>query len=137
MTSAGQQGGSSIVLHSAMLAEYAKVDASGLFQIVSGGIGNFSTNSLPALLSLGIAIETSNLSDVAITVPLLIQVSRPDGSGVVRVAGQMELEAAVEHSNMAMNLPVEMNVEGRWTVSVSFGEGDPTAELGFNVSLTQ
>jgi hypothetical protein len=49
----------------------------------------------------------------------------------------MELEASVEHSNLAFNLPVEMDVEGRWTVSVSFGEGAPTAELGFNVNLTQ
>jgi hypothetical protein len=119
-----------------MLGSFATVDSAGLITIVGGGITNLGTPVLPGQLTVGVAIQASSTPrSEATTYPLLVEFKRPNGTGATRLAGQMEVSAGAEHSNLAFNVPVLVDVAGRWTVAVSFGEGEPTSEVWFNVVL--
>jgi hypothetical protein len=135
MTIPARTDGGSILLHSVMLAEYVKVDAAGLVTILGGGPVRYTIASLPGQLSVGVAIQVSTIVDRHIDAPFRVQVNRPDGSGAARVVGQMGLTPRSEYSNVAINVPVLVDVAGRWTVEVTLGEAEPRADLWFNIAL--
>jgi hypothetical protein len=125
----------SLHIRSALLADYAKVERSGLLSIIGGGITEVSPASLPIPLSLAVVVQVVPTEEVAGA--LTLEVRRPTGDSALTINGEFALVATEKLVNTAFNLNLLIDAAGEWVVSVSFGDGQPTVELPFTVTHGQ
>jgi hypothetical protein len=122
-------------IRSALLADYAKVERSGLLSIVGGGIADVHPTSLPTQLSLAVVAQL--LPVEAIAGVLTLEVRRPTAESALTINGEFTLPIAGKLVNVALNLNLLVDTPGEWVVHFAFGDGQPTVELPFNVVLGQ
>lgn len=122
-------------IRSALLAEYAKVERSGLLTIVGGGVTQVHPSSIPNALNLAVVTQLLPAEQVAGT--LILEVRRPTGDTALTINGEYSLVAANKPVNTAFNLNLLIDAPGEWLVSVTFGDDHPTIELPFTVTPGQ
>lgn len=126
---------SSLRIRSALLADYAKVERSGLLSIVGGGITEVHLTSVPNLLGLAVVTQLLPAEEIAGTIT--VEVRRPTGDSALTINGEYSLAAADRLVNHAFNLNLLIDALGEWMVSIAFGDGQPAVDLPFNVAAGQ
>lgn len=123
---------SSLRIRSAFLADYAKVEQSGLLSIIGGGITAVHLPSVPNLLGLAVVIQLLPTGNVAGTIT--VEVRRPSGDSALTINGRYTLDAAARLVNNAVNVNLVIDTPGEWIVSVEFGGDELTVDLPFTVT---
>jgi hypothetical protein len=123
---------SSLQIRSALLADYAKVERSGLLSIIGGGITQVHLASIPNLLSLAVVTQLLPVGEAVGTIT--VEVRRPTGDSALTITGEYSLVAVDKLVNNAFNLNLLIDALGEWVVSIAFGDGQPTVDLPFEVT---
>ncbi len=136
MTSSEEQH-ESLAIRTAFLADYAKVEPTGLFSVIGGGITRFRTQGLPAPFTFAVVLQVSTAVDELISTSLNLAVIRPAGDPAITISGEVSITPNPDAlSNMAFNVSAIIDVEGPWRVHLGLGENGPSVDLVFNVELT-
>ncbi len=123
---------SSLTIRSALLADYAKVEKSGLLSIIGGGITAIHLTSVPNLIGLAVVTQLLPAEEVAGTIT--VEVRRPTGDPALTINGEYSFTAVDKLVNSAFNVSLLIDALGEWVVSVAFGEGRPAVDLPFEVT---
>lgn len=126
--------GSPVRVRTALLADFAKVEQSGLFSIVGGGISAISVGILPSQLTLAVVVQLASEQNYAGAVTL--EVRRPTHDSALTINGEFSVETG-RLANIALNLSLLIDTPGEWVVMVTFGDGRPSVRLPFSVALSQ
>jgi hypothetical protein len=124
---------SPIHIRSALLADFAKVEQSGLLSVVGGGISDVRLPVVPGQLNLAVVIQLQ--PDATVTGVLTLEVRRPSRDSAFTITGEFSLVMG-KLANLALNLSMLIDTLGEWTVFVSLGDGQPTVELPLAVALS-
>lgn len=136
MTSSEEQH-ESLAIRTAFLADYAKVEPTGLFSVIGGGITHFRTQGLPARFTFAVVLQVHTATDELINTSLNLAVIRPAGDPAITISGEVGITPSPDAlSSIAFNGSTIVDVEGPWRVHVGLGEDDPSVDLVFNVELT-
>lgn len=136
MTSSEEQHGS-LAIRTAFLADYAKVEPTGLFSVIGGGITRFSALGLPAPFTFAVVLQVSTAADELINTPVNLAVIRPAGDPAITISGQVGIMPRPDAlSNIAFNVSTIIDVEGPWRVHLGLGRDRPSVDLVFTVELT-
>lgn len=127
---------SPLQVRSALLADYAKVEKSGLLSIVGGGVDAFHPLTIPARMNLAIVLQLTKPPAEEIHGNVTVEVRRPSGDSALTINGEF---AATEGRlvNTTFSVSLLIDTLGDWVVSVSFGAGAPYVELPFEVALSR
>lgn len=136
MTSSEEQH-ESLAIRTAFLADYAKVEPTGLFSVIGGGITRFRAQGLPAPFAFAVVLQVSTAADELINTPVNLAVIRPAGELAMTIRGAVGITPSPDAlSNIAFNISTIIDVEGPWHVHLGLGEDGPSVDLVFNVELT-
>lgn len=136
MTSSEEQH-ESLAIRTAFLADYAKVEPTGLFSVIGGGITRFGTQGLPAPFTFAVVLQVSTAADELINTRLNLAVIRPTGDLAITISGEVGIMPSPDAlSNIAFNVSTIIDVEGPWRVHLGLGEDGPSVDLVFSVELT-
>jgi hypothetical protein len=136
MTSSEEQH-ESLAIRTAFLADYAKVEPTGLFSVIGGGITRFKTQGLPAPFAFAVVLQISTAADKSINTPLNLAVRRPAGDPAFTISGAVNITPNPDDlNNTAFNIATIIDVDGPWHVHLGLGEDGPSVDLVFNVELT-
>jgi hypothetical protein len=122
-------------IRTAFLADYAKIEPTGLFSVIGGGITRFTTQALPAPFIFAIVLQITTVADQLVDTPFNLAVIRPAGDPAITIRGEVRIEPSGALSNMAFNVSTIIDVEGPWRVHLGLGEDGPSIDLVFNVEL--
>ncbi|MGB6164108.1 MAG: hypothetical protein WCF33_24680 [Pseudonocardiaceae bacterium] len=127
----------SLAVRTAFLADYAKVEPTGLFSVIGGGITRFRAQGLPASFTFAVVLQVSTAADELINTPFNLAVIRPAGDPAITISGEVGITPSPDAlSNMAFNISTIIDVEGPWRVRLGLGEDRPGVDLVFTVELT-
>ncbi len=88
MTSSEEQH-ESLAIRTAFLADYAKVEPTGLFSVIGGGITRFGTQGLPAPFTFAVVRQVSTAADELINTRLNLAVIRPTGDLAITISREV------------------------------------------------
>jgi hypothetical protein len=128
-------------LDSLMLAEYARVDASGLLTLVGGGFDRVQVAGLPAQQPASLALRVT-LDEAERSVPVQVTARAPEGRYVINLVGSAEQpDAARPHEGkvgvtLVVGMTLPLPVMGVYEVLVRLGDL-PERRLSFVVEPTE
>jgi len=134
MTSSEESTGS-VGIRTAMLADFAKVEKSGLITIVGGGITKFGAATLPAPFNFYVVLQLTNDAAIPVQRALAVEIRRPAGDSALTINGELGLHPGHDLINIGLSLGTIVDMVGRWVVSVQVGEDEASTELGFIAEL--
>ena len=124
-----------------ILAEYARVDASGLLTVVGGGFDRVQVPSLPAQQPASVAVRVL-LDETERSVPLQVTARAPDSRYVINLLGSGERpEGARPHEGkvgvtLVVSTMLPLSVTGVYEILVRLADL-PERRLSFVVEMTE